>query len=64
MKEKIELFVFVLSVIYCIKFIIEFAIILGQDDPAPLKISVIEKVFLYLASSFVITGIVSMIFLK
>jgi len=63
MKEKIELFIFILSVVYCLKFIIEFAIILGQDDPTPMKISVIEKVFLYLASSYVITGIISMIFL-
>jgi hypothetical protein len=62
MKEKIELFVFVLSIIYCIKFIIEFVIILRQDDPEPLKISMVEKIFLYLASSYIITGIISMIF--
>jgi len=63
MKEKIELFFFVLSAVYCFKFIAEFLIVLTQDEPAPIKIGVVEKIFLYLASSYVITGIISLIFL-
>jgi hypothetical protein len=36
---------------------------LGQDDPAPIKIGLVEKVLLYLSISFILTSIIIAIFL-
>jgi hypothetical protein len=63
MIQKIELFVLVLSIIYCIKFIFQFSFTLRQDNPEPIKFGTIEKVLLYLASSYIITAIIALIFL-
>jgi hypothetical protein len=38
--------------------------LLGQDNPETIKIGVVEKLLLYLASSYVITAIIATIFLK
>jgi len=63
MVQKIELFVLVLSIIYCLKHLIGFIFILGQDDPTPIKVGVVEKVLLYLASSYIVTSLITIIFL-
>jgi hypothetical protein len=63
MIPKIELFFLVLSAIYCVKFIFEFIFALRQDNPEPIKISSVEKVLLYLASSYIITALIDIIFL-
>jgi hypothetical protein len=60
MIQKIELFVLVLSAIYCIKFIFAFSFALRQDNPEPIKISSVEKILLYLALSYIITSVISL----
>ena len=55
MMEQIKTFLFVLSLIYTLRFIFEFIFKLTQENPEPLVIKEIEKVFLYLSSSFIIT---------
>lgn len=55
MMEQIKTFLFVLSLIYTLRFIFEFVFKLTQENPEPLVIKEIEKIFLYLSSSFIIT---------
>lgn len=55
MMEQIKVFLFVLSLIYTLRFVFEFVFKLTQENPEPLVIKEIEKVFLYLTSAYIIT---------
>jgi len=56
--EQIKLFLFVLSVIYTLRFIIEFALkLILQNNPDPMKISNVNQIFLYFSISYIITFI-------
>ena len=55
MMEQIKIFLFVLSLIYTLRFVFEFVLKLTQENPAPLIIKELEKVFLYLSSAYIIT---------
>jgi hypothetical protein len=55
MKEEIELFVLVLSILYSITFTVDFVLKLVQENPEPMKISKLDGTFLYLAISYIIT---------
>ncbi len=55
MMEQIKVFLFVLSLIYTLRFVFEFVFKLIQESPEPLVIKEIEKVFLYLTSAYIIT---------
>jgi hypothetical protein len=57
MMEQIKLFLFVLSLIYTLRFIFEFVFKLTQENPEPLVVKELEKVFLYLSSAYIITYI-------
>lgn len=55
MKEEIELFVLVLSILYTLNFIVEFVLRLTEEDPKPMTLTKLEKIS-YLASlSYIIT---------
>ena len=54
MKE-IKIFLLVLSVLYLIRFILEFSVRLLQENPEPMKSSALEKVSQLLSASYVIT---------
>ncbi len=55
MLMEIKLYLFVLSVIFQLKFVVEFLFKLIQETPTPIKINEIEQIFLYLASAYTIT---------
>lgn len=55
MMEQIKIFLFVLSIIYTLRFIFEFVFKLTQENPEPLVIKETEKVFLYFSSAYIIT---------
>ena len=55
MKEEIELFVFVLSMLYTTVFGFNFVLKLFQDNPEPIKISKLDGALLYVAVSYIIT---------
>lgn len=55
MLMEIKLFLFVLSIIFQLKFIVEFLLKFTQETPTPIKINEIEKIFLYISSSYTIT---------
>jgi len=55
--HQINIFLFILSIIYSIPFIIEFGIKFFQEEPTPMKINEIEKTILYFTSSYIITFI-------
>jgi hypothetical protein len=59
MLEKVKIFVLVLSIIYCLKYLFEFIVLLRQDDPPPMNLGVVEKVLLYLSMSYIVTAIIS-----
>lgn len=53
--HEIKLFLFVLSIIYSVRYLIEFGIKFFQDEPTPMKINEVEKTLLYFTSSYIIT---------
>ena len=57
MINNIELFLFVLSIVFILRFIIEFVVKLFIVDAQPLSITKYEKVFLYFSFSYIITYI-------
>jgi hypothetical protein len=59
MLQQIKLFLFVLSIIYNLKFIIELAIRLFQDNPEPMVLSKLEQFYQFVALSYIITFILN-----
>jgi hypothetical protein len=48
-------FLLVLSIINVLRFVLEFAFKLIQENPEPLEVTKTETVFLYLSLSYIIT---------
>ena len=59
MIQKVELFLLVLSFVYCFKFIFEFITDLKEEDPETITLSNKERVFLYLAIAYIITSLIN-----
>lgn len=59
MIHKIELFLFILSCVYSLKFVIEFIARFTEKDPQPMVIDKTNQVFLYMAISYIITFILT-----
>jgi hypothetical protein len=55
MIEQIKLFLFVLSLVYTLKFVFEFMVKLFQTEPVPMKVSKLHETFLYFSLSYIIT---------
>lgn len=55
MKEEIKIFLFILSLVYTLKFVFEFGLKLFQEDPEPMTIKEIEKSLLYFSVAYIIT---------
>lgn len=60
MIQKVELFLLVLSFVYCFKFLFEFITALKEDNPEPITVSNTERVFLYLAVAYIITSLINL----
>lgn len=59
MINQIQIFLLVLSVVFLLKFAIEFLLKLRDDNPKPIEITKVNQVFIYLAISYVITFIIT-----
>jgi len=57
MKEEIELFFFVLSILYSLHFVVEFVLRLTQEDPEPMKLTKLELLSQLVSLSYIITYI-------
>jgi hypothetical protein len=55
MMEQIKLYLFVLSVIYSLRFLIEFGVRLMQENPEQMKLSKVEDTLLLFSLSYIIT---------
>jgi hypothetical protein len=53
--QQIKIFLFVLSVVFTLRYVFEFVFKLFVAESTPMKLSKIEGVFLYFAVSFIIT---------
>lgn len=58
MKESL-LFVFILCIIYILRYGAEVGIKLIQEDPNKLRINTVETIFIYLSLSYIITYIIT-----
>ena len=58
MIKQIETFLLVLSLVYLLRFAIEFLLKLRDENPKPIEITKVNQVFIYLAISYVITFII------
>lgn len=59
MINKFEIFLLVLSSIFILRYIIEFLLQLREENPKTIVINNIEKVFMYLSISYIITYILT-----
>ena len=59
MMLQIKLFFFVLGILYLTKFLLEFIVKLFQENPEPMKLSNVEQITLLVASSYIITYILT-----
>ncbi len=55
--EQIKLFLFVLSILYTSRFIVEFVIRLTQENPEPMTVTKLEQLFQLVSLSYIITYI-------
>ena len=55
--QEIKLFLFVLSIVYSIRIIVEFVLKLTQENPEPMKLSKVEQSIQVFALSYIITYI-------
>jgi len=58
MIEKIQIFVLVLSALFCLNHLGRFIITLFQEEPVPIKLGVVNKILLYLSTSYIISSII------
>ena len=58
MLLKIEIFTFIISLLFIARYVIQFIGELREENPNPMNLSVINQLFLYLSGSYVITSIV------
>lgn len=56
MINNIFVFLFVLSTVYILRFVVEFIFQLTQETPKTIELSNIEKVIFYIAFSYIITS--------
>ena len=59
MLQQIKLFLFVLSIIYTLRFVVELVIRLFQDNPEPIQLSKLEQFYQFIALSYIITFILT-----
>jgi hypothetical protein len=57
MMQEIKLFLFVVSIIYSLRIIVEFVFKLTQENPEPMKLSKVEQAIQMIALSYIITYI-------
>jgi hypothetical protein len=55
MMEQIKLYLFVLSIIYSLRFLVAFVIRLTQENPEQMKLSKVEDALLLFSLSYIIT---------
>jgi hypothetical protein len=55
--EQIKLFLFVLSIIYSLRIVVEFGMKLTQETPEPLKLTKVEQALQIISLSYIITYI-------
>jgi hypothetical protein len=53
--SEIKIFLFVLSIIFTLRFLLEFVVKLFEENPSVLVISKYNQVFLYFTISYIIT---------
>ena len=58
MINEIKIFLLILSIVYSLRFIIEFVVKLLQEEPVPMKISKVNEVLLYFSLSYIITSLI------
>jgi hypothetical protein len=58
MINEIKIFFLILSIVFTLKFVVEFIVKLFQEEPVPMKISKVNEVLLYLSLSYIITSLI------
>jgi hypothetical protein len=58
MINEIKIFLLILSIVYSLRFVIEFVVKLLQEEPVPMKISKANEVLLYFSLSYIITSLI------
>jgi hypothetical protein len=61
MINEIKIFLFVLCLIFELKFVFQFVFQLTRENPEPLKIKETEKTLLYFTTAYIITYLLILI---
>jgi hypothetical protein len=62
MIQKIELYFFILSIVFSIRFVIEFVSKLREENPTPMQMEKHNQAFLYLTTSYIVTYLIINLF--
>lgn len=54
-----SIFFFVFSIIFLLRYIVEFFIMLRDENPKPMGINKITEIFIYVAVSYVVTFLIT-----
>lgn len=52
---EVKIFLLVLSIVFLLRYAIEFIVKLGEDEPTPMKMNDLSKILIYLSISYIIT---------
>ena len=55
--QEIKLFLFVLSIVYTLRIVVEFSMKLTQENPEPMKLTKLEQTLQLISLSYIITYI-------
>lgn len=54
-----SIFFFVFSIIFLLRYLVEFFIMLRDENPKPMAINKVTEIFIYVAVSYVITFLIT-----
>lgn len=58
--DSTTLYLFIISLLFCLKYAVELVINLRQDEPEQIKLDFTRKFYLLLSTSYVITYIINL----
>ena len=58
--QQIKLFLFILSIVFSLRYVVEFFTKYREENPKPMTIDKTSKIFLYFAVSYFLTYLISL----
>lgn len=60
MIKIVSIFFFVFSIIFLLRYVIEFFIMLRDENPKPITINKVTEIFIYISVAYIITFLITL----